>query len=47
MASIAQGREGREKFGSVKGKRKKDSETPSSSRNREKARNKPIRILTE
>lgn len=45
MASIAQGREGREKFGSVKGKRKKDSETPSSSRNREKARNKPIMMI--
>ena len=37
MASIARGREGREKFGSLKGKRKK--EMASSSTNREKARN--------
>lgn len=43
MASIARGREGREKFGSQKGKRKK--ETPSSSTNREKARNKPIMMI--
>ncbi|KAI0256010.1 SDA1-domain-containing protein [Lactifluus subvellereus] len=43
MASIARGREGREKFGSLKGKRKK--ETPSSSTNREKARNKPIMMI--
>jgi len=40
MASIQKGREGREKFGSKKGK--KDKEAPSSSTNREKARNKPI-----
>ena len=43
MASIARGREGREKFGSLKGKRKK--ETLSSSTNREKARNKPIMMI--
>ena len=43
MASIARGREGREKFGSMKGKRMK--ETPSSSTNREKARNKPIMMI--
>jgi protein SDA1 len=43
MASIQQGREGREKFGSRKGKKKKD--TPSSSTNREKARNKPIMMI--
>ena len=34
LASIAKGREGREKFGSAKGKKKKD--TPSSSTNKEK-----------
>jgi protein SDA1 len=43
VASITRGREGREKFGSLKGKRKK--ETPSSSTNREKARNKPIMMI--
>jgi protein SDA1 len=43
VASIARGREGREKFGSMKGKRMK--ETPSSSTNREKARNKPIMMI--
>jgi protein SDA1 len=43
IASIARGREGREKFGSMKGKRRK--ETPSSSTNREKARNKPIMMI--
>lgn len=43
MASIKEGREGREKFGSMKGKRKKDA--PSSSTNREKARNKPIMMI--
>ncbi|KAH9044217.1 protein required for actin cytoskeleton organization and cell cycle progression [Lactarius hengduanensis] len=43
IASIARGREGREKFGSLKGKRKK--ETASSSTNREKARNKPIMMI--
>jgi hypothetical protein len=40
MASIQKGREGRDKFGSKKGK--KDKAAPSSSTNREKARNKPI-----
>lgn len=43
MASIQKGREGREKFGSLKGKKKK--ETPSSTTNREKARNKPIMMI--
>lgn len=43
MESIAKGREGREKFGSNKGKKKKDA--PSSSTNREKARNKPIMMI--
>ncbi|KAF8509431.1 SDA1-domain-containing protein [Hysterangium stoloniferum] len=43
MASIQKGREGREKFGSARGKKKK--ETPSSSTNREKARNKPIMMI--
>ncbi|KAF9452794.1 SDA1-domain-containing protein [Macrolepiota fuliginosa MF-IS2] len=43
MASIQKGREGREKFGSNKGKQKK--EAPSSSTNREKARNKPIMMI--
>ncbi|KAI0272597.1 SDA1-domain-containing protein [Gloeopeniophorella convolvens] len=43
IASIARGREGREKFGSLKGKHRK--ETPSSSTNREKARNKPIMMI--
>ncbi|KAJ7197289.1 SDA1-domain-containing protein [Mycena pura] len=45
MASIAKGREGREKFGSHKGKKNKD--TPSSSTNREKARNKPIMMIMQ
>ncbi|KAJ4488284.1 SDA1-domain-containing protein [Lentinula aciculospora] len=43
MASIQKGREGREKFGSRKGKKAKD--TPSSSTNKEKARNKPIMMI--
>jgi len=43
MASIAKGREGREKFGSLKGKKKKD--VPSSTTNREKKRNKPIMMI--
>ncbi|KIJ69642.1 hypothetical protein HYDPIDRAFT_172966 [Hydnomerulius pinastri MD-312] len=43
LASIEKGREGREKFGSLKGK--KNKETPSSSTNREKARNKPIMMI--
>jgi hypothetical protein len=42
MASIARGREGREIFGSLKGKRK---EGTSSSTNREKARNTPIVMI--
>ncbi|TFK96873.1 actin cytoskeleton organization and cell cycle progression protein [Pterulicium gracile] len=44
MASIAKGREGREKFGSQKGKRRK-GETPGSTTNKEKARNKPIMMI--
>lgn len=43
MASIQKGREGREKFGSKKGKQNKAQ--PSSSTNREKARNKPIMMM--
>jgi protein SDA1 len=43
MASIEKGREGREKFGSKKGK--KNKEAPSSSTNKEKARNKPIMMI--
>jgi protein SDA1 len=43
MESIQKGREGREKFGSSKGKKK--HETPTSSTNREKARNKPIMMI--
>ena len=43
IASIEKGREGRERFGSLKGKKKKA--TPSSSTNREKARNKPIMMV--
>ena len=43
VASIARGREGRENFGSLKGKHRK--ETPSSSTNREKARNRPIMMI--
>ncbi|KZT20254.1 actin cytoskeleton organization and cell cycle progression protein [Neolentinus lepideus HHB14362 ss-1] len=43
IASIEKGREGREKYGSMKGKKKK--EMPSSSTNREKARNKPIMMI--
>ncbi|KAF8894386.1 protein required for actin cytoskeleton organization and cell cycle progression [Infundibulicybe gibba] len=43
MASIQKGREGRDKFGSHKGKQKK--EVPSSSTNREKARHKPIMMI--
>lgn len=42
IASIEKGREGREKFGSIKGKKKA---APSSSTNREKARNKPIMMI--
>ena len=42
MTSIARTREGREKFGSLKSRRK---ETSSSSTNREKARNKPIMMI--
>lgn len=43
IASIEKGREGRDKFGSAKGKKNKDA--PSSSTNREKARNKPIMMI--
>ncbi|KZT62211.1 SDA1-domain-containing protein [Calocera cornea HHB12733] len=43
MASIQEGREGREKFGSKKGKKSK--EVPSSTTNRQKARNKPIMMI--
>lgn len=43
MASVAKGREGREKFGSAKGKKKR--EMPSSTTNREKKRNKPIMMI--
>lgn len=43
MASVAKGREGREKFGSAKGKKKRD--LPSSTTNREKKRNKPIMMV--
>ncbi|KAK7466881.1 Severe Depolymerization of Actin [Stygiomarasmius scandens] len=43
MESIQKGREGREKYGSRKGKKNKDA--PSSSTNREKARNKPIMMI--
>ena len=43
IASIEKGREGREKFGSMKGKKKKDA--PSSSTNKEKARNKPFMMV--
>ncbi|KAF8236467.1 protein required for actin cytoskeleton organization and cell cycle progression [Tricholoma matsutake] len=43
MASIQKGREGREKFRSNRGKVNK--ELPSSSTNREKARNKPIMMI--
>jgi protein SDA1 len=45
MESIRKGREGREKFGSAKGRRNKDSK--SSSTNREKARNKPIMMALQ
>ncbi|KAL4065405.1 SDA1-domain-containing protein [Scleroderma citrinum] len=43
IASIEKGREGREKFGSLKGKKMKGA--PSSSTNREKARNKPVMMI--
>lgn len=43
MESIQKGREGREKFGSSKGKQK--SGTISSSTNREKARQKPLMMI--
>lgn len=45
MESIRKGREGREKFGSLKGKKMK--EAPSSSTNREKARNKPLMMAIQ
>jgi protein SDA1 len=44
MESIAKGREGREKFGSQKGKRRKDGAAGSTT-NKEKARNKPIMMI--
>ncbi|EIN07629.1 protein required for actin cytoskeleton organization and cell cycle progression [Punctularia strigosozonata HHB-11173 SS5] len=43
MASIEKGREGREKYGSLKGKKEKAN--PSSSTNKQKARNKPIMMI--
>ena len=43
LASIEKGREGREKYGSLKGKKNKAA--PSSSTNREKARNKPLMMI--
>lgn len=45
MASIAKGREGREKFGSAKGKKKK--EAMSSTTNKEKQRNKPLMMAKQ
>ena len=45
MESIRKGREGREKFGSKKGK--KGKEAVSSSTNREKTRNKPIMMALQ
>lgn len=43
VASVEKGREDREAFGSHKGKKKK--EVPSSSTNKEKARNKPFMMV--
>ena len=43
IASIEKGREDRDAFGSSKGKKKK--EVPSSSTNKEKARNKPFMMV--
>ncbi|KIM27293.1 hypothetical protein M408DRAFT_171912 [Serendipita vermifera MAFF 305830] len=45
MASIAKGREGREKFGSAKGKKKKG--VVSSTTNREKQRSKPVMMARQ
>jgi hypothetical protein len=45
MDSIKKGREGRDKFGSLKGKKRK--EAPSSSTNREKSKNKPIMMALQ
>jgi protein SDA1 len=45
LASIAKGREGREKFGSAKGKKKKD--VVSSSTNKEKRKKKPIMMARQ
>ena len=45
LASIAKGREGREKYGSMKGK--KNKAVPSSTTNREKARNKPLMMIMQ
>ena len=43
MASIEKGREGREKYGSLKGKKNKDK--PSSSTNKKKDMNKPMMMI--
>ena len=45
MESIRKGREGREKFGSLKGKKNKES--MSSSTNAQKKRNKPIMMAVQ
>ena len=45
MESIKKGREGRERFGSLKGKKMKDKE--SSSTNAQKKRNKPIMMALQ
>ena len=45
IASIEKGREGREKYGSMKGK--KNKAVPSSTTNREKARNKPLMMIMQ
>ncbi len=45
MESIRKGREGREKFGSLKEKKRKEAK--SSSTNREKARHKPIMMALQ
>lgn len=45
MARIAEGREGRDKFGSAKGKKKQ--ETYSSSSNKEKKKTKPIMMALQ
>lgn len=45
MESIQKGREGREKYGSSKGKRK--AETGSSTTNKQKAKNKPLMMILQ